>query len=183
MSFTQAACLSVGSTERPMILTPRRSNSGLIFAMYPSSVVQTGVKSFGCEKSTAQPSPIHSWNRMGPSDVCASKSGAVSPIVRANCFSLSSRCTARGPTRSAHAFWASTLECQAYDAAGSTRRTSRSSAAEDERRRRDRPGAGGVERAAAALDEARDERPEAAVLPDRVPQARDDDDAAVRHHL
>jgi hypothetical protein len=28
-------------------LTPRRSNSGLIFAMYPSAVVQTGVKSLG----------------------------------------------------------------------------------------------------------------------------------------
>jgi hypothetical protein len=28
-------------------LTPRRSNSGFIFAMYPSAVVQTGVKSLG----------------------------------------------------------------------------------------------------------------------------------------
>ena len=43
-----------------MILTPRLSNSGLICAMYPSSVVQTGVKSFGWEKRTAQESPIHS---------------------------------------------------------------------------------------------------------------------------
>ena len=50
-----------------MILTPRRSNSGLMLAMYPSSVVQTGVKSFGCEKSTAHESPIHSWKRIGPS--------------------------------------------------------------------------------------------------------------------
>ena len=42
----------------PMILTSRLSNSGLIFAMYPSSVVHTGVKSFGCENSTAQELPI-----------------------------------------------------------------------------------------------------------------------------
>src|SRR4029079_17607210 len=64
-----------------MIFTLRRSNSGLILAMYPSSVVQTGVKSFGCEKSTAHESPIHSWKRSSPSVVCAVKSGAVSLIV------------------------------------------------------------------------------------------------------
>src|SRR5215216_5990146 len=63
-----------------MIFTFRRSNSGLTFAMYPSSVVQTGVKSLGCENSTAHESPIHSWKRTEPSDVSASKSGAVSPI-------------------------------------------------------------------------------------------------------
>ena len=39
--------------------------------------MQTGVKSLGCENSTAQPSPIQSWNRIGPSVVSASKSGAV----------------------------------------------------------------------------------------------------------
>src|SRR2546423_5101374 len=66
-----------------MIFTPRRSNSGLILAMYPSSVVQTGVKSFGCENSTAQESPIQSWKLIGPSVVCAWKSGAVSPILTA----------------------------------------------------------------------------------------------------
>jgi hypothetical protein len=33
---------------------------GLSLAMYPSSVVQTGVKSLGCEKNTAHESPIHS---------------------------------------------------------------------------------------------------------------------------
>src|SRR6185437_9950739 len=60
--------------------TFRRSNSGFIFAMYPSSVVQTGVKSFGCENKTAHESPIQSWNRIRPSLVSASKSGAVSPI-------------------------------------------------------------------------------------------------------
>ena len=43
-----------------MIFTSRRSNSGLILAMYPSSVVHTGVKSFGWENKTAQESPIQS---------------------------------------------------------------------------------------------------------------------------
>src|SRR5438270_3142633 len=42
-----------------------------------------GVKSFGWENSTAQESPIQSWNLIGPSVVSASKSGAVSPICRA----------------------------------------------------------------------------------------------------
>src|SRR5690349_23726471 len=65
-----------------MIFTFLLSNCGLIFAMYPSSVVQTGVKSFGCENRTAHESPIQSWKRIVPSVVCASKSGAVSPICR-----------------------------------------------------------------------------------------------------
>ena len=42
--------------------------------------MHTGVKSFGCENSTAHESPIQSWNRIVPSVVSASKSGAVSPI-------------------------------------------------------------------------------------------------------
>src|SRR5690349_2286380 len=63
-----------------MIFTFLLSNCGLIFAMYPSSVVHTGVKSFGCENRTAHESPIQSWKRIRPSVVCASKSGAVSPI-------------------------------------------------------------------------------------------------------
>src|SRR5712671_1470728 len=63
-----------------MIFTFLRSNCGFIFAMYPSSVVQTGVKSFGCENKTAHESSIQSWKRIRPSVVCASKSGAVSPI-------------------------------------------------------------------------------------------------------
>ena len=33
MANAQPACLSTGSTDRPMILTPLRSNSGLILAM------------------------------------------------------------------------------------------------------------------------------------------------------
>ena len=40
--------------------------------------MQTGVKSFGCEKSTAYPSPTHSWKLIGPAVVSAVKSGAVS---------------------------------------------------------------------------------------------------------
>src|SRR5919197_1554877 len=81
MSFAQPSWSPVESTESPMIFTLRLSNSGLIFAMYPSSVVQTGVKSFGCENSTAHASPIQSWKRILPSVVSTSKSGAVSPIL------------------------------------------------------------------------------------------------------
>src|SRR3954452_14130935 len=66
-----------------MIFTPRLSKAGLMLAMVPSSVVQTGVKSLGCEKRTAQESPIQSWKLIFPSVVSASKSGAVSPIVSA----------------------------------------------------------------------------------------------------
>jgi len=83
MSTAHASWLWTGSTERPRIFTPRRSNAGFSFAMAPSSVVQTGVKSFGWEKRTAHESPIHSWNRIGPSVVIASKSGAVLPSRRA----------------------------------------------------------------------------------------------------
>ena len=46
--------------------------------MLPSSVVQTGVKSFGCENRMAQPSPIHSWKWIVPWVVSAVKSGATS---------------------------------------------------------------------------------------------------------
>src|ERR1700730_12764149 len=81
MSCAHWAWLSSGSTDSSMILTLRPSNSGLIFATYPSSVVHTGGKSRGCENSTAQLSPIQSWKLIGPSVVCAEKSGAVSPIV------------------------------------------------------------------------------------------------------
>ena len=44
--------------------------------------MHTGVKSRGCEKRTAHESPIQSWKLIGPSVVSASKSGAVSPMVR-----------------------------------------------------------------------------------------------------
>src|SRR5262245_41912090 len=82
MSFAQDSWSSVASTDRPMILTLRLSNSGCSLAMYPSSVVHTGVKSFGCENSTAHESPIQSWKLIWPSVVSASKSGAVSPMSK-----------------------------------------------------------------------------------------------------
>src|SRR5215469_16725160 len=78
MSCDHLVWLDTGSTDSPMIFTPRLSNSGLSRAMVPSSVVQTGVKSFGCENSTTQLLPIQSWKRIFPSVVSASKSGAVS---------------------------------------------------------------------------------------------------------
>ena len=65
-----------------MILAPRFSNSGAMPAIAPSSVVQTGVKFFGCEKRTAHPSPIQSWKWMVPFVVSAVKSGAVSLMRR-----------------------------------------------------------------------------------------------------
>src|SRR5580704_6047921 len=83
MSCDHFLWLSTGSTDSPMILTPRLSNSGLSRAIVPSSVVQTGVKSLGWENSTTQLLPIQSWKRILPSVVSASKSGAVSPICSA----------------------------------------------------------------------------------------------------
>src|SRR6478609_11298308 len=80
MSSDHFACLSTGSTLSPISFTPRLSNSGLSLASAPSSVVQTGVKSFGCENNNAQLLPIQSWNLILPSVVWASKSGAVAPI-------------------------------------------------------------------------------------------------------
>src|SRR5882724_9729551 len=54
--------------------------------MYPSSVVQTGVKSFGCEKRMAHPLPIQSWKLIFPWVVSAVELGASllirSPMVR-----------------------------------------------------------------------------------------------------
>src|SRR4029077_15158951 len=81
MSLAHLEWSVTGSTLSPMILVLRLSNSPLSLATMPSSVVHTGVKSFGCENSTAQESPIHSWKRIEPSVVCASKSGAVWLIV------------------------------------------------------------------------------------------------------
>src|SRR5438093_11007640 len=63
--------------------TFRLLNSALILATAPSSVVQTGVKSAGCEKSTPHLSPSHWWKLTSPSVVCAVKSGAVSPSLSA----------------------------------------------------------------------------------------------------
>src|SRR6266545_2475622 len=80
MSSDHFEWLSTGSTLNPISLTPRLSNSGFNFARAPSSVVQTGVKSFGCENKSAQFEPIQSWNLILPSVVWASKSGATAPI-------------------------------------------------------------------------------------------------------
>src|SRR5271165_489172 len=80
MSFDQRLWSSTGSTLSPMILVLRLSNSGLRPAMYPSSVVHTGVKSLGCENRIAHLSPIQSWKWILPSVVSAVKSGASSPM-------------------------------------------------------------------------------------------------------
>src|SRR4051795_10285468 len=85
MSSAHFAWLSTASTDRPMTFVLRLSNSGLSIAIRPSSVVQIGVKSFGCENSTAQESPIQSWNLIFPSVVSAVKSGASSPSCSAMC--------------------------------------------------------------------------------------------------
>src|SRR5947209_15871254 len=52
-----------------------------------SSVVQTGVKSFGCENRMAHPLPIHSWKLIGPSVVSAVKFGA-SSLMRSDIATL-----------------------------------------------------------------------------------------------
>src|SRR6201998_1502701 len=83
MSSDHFECLSTGSTESPISLTPRLSNSGFNFARAPSSVVQTGVKSFGCENNSAQLLPIQSWNLILPSVVSASQFVARAQILRA----------------------------------------------------------------------------------------------------
>jgi len=79
MSAVQRLCESTSSTLTAIILTFRLSNSPFIFAASPSSVVQTGVTSFGWEKRIAHLSPIQSWNLMRPVVVSASKSGATVP--------------------------------------------------------------------------------------------------------
>src|SRR6202162_5965871 len=80
MSSDHFACLPTGSTLNPINWTPRLSNSGFNLTRAPSSVVQTGVKSFGCENRSAQLLPIQSWNLILPSVVSASKLGATAPI-------------------------------------------------------------------------------------------------------
>lgn len=70
---------------RPSICTPRASNSSFSFAKAPSSVVQTGVKSAGCENRIVHFPLRNSWNLILPCVVCASKSGATEPILRRGC--------------------------------------------------------------------------------------------------
>src|ERR1019366_9031744 len=74
---------STESTDNPITLTPRFSNSPLSFAVAPSSVVQTGVYSLGCENSTPQEFPSHECKLIFPTVVSASKSGAMSPSCSA----------------------------------------------------------------------------------------------------
>src|ERR1700704_4123934 len=66
-----------------MILQLRLSNSGFSPAMYPSSVVQTGVKFFGWENRMAHPLPIHSWKLIRPWVLSAVKLGASLLILNA----------------------------------------------------------------------------------------------------
>ena len=73
-------CDLTSSTLTAIAFAFRFSNSCFVFATMPSPVVHTGVKSFGCDMSTHQWLPIHSWNLTCPSVVSASKSGAMSPI-------------------------------------------------------------------------------------------------------
>jgi hypothetical protein len=61
---------------RPTIFTPRFSNSSFSFAKAPSSVVQTGVKSAGCENRIAQLLSMKLWKSMSPCVVVAWKLGA-----------------------------------------------------------------------------------------------------------
>lgn len=60
-------------------LTPRLAHSGANRAAAPNSVVQTGVKSSGCENKIAQDSFFHSYNVRSPCVVGAVKLGAREP--------------------------------------------------------------------------------------------------------
>src|SRR5579863_7647488 len=69
------------STEMPMSLTPRCSNSLKRRPNSVSSVEQTGVKSAGWEKRTTQAPACHSEKLSSPWVDMALKSGAGSPIL------------------------------------------------------------------------------------------------------
>src|ERR1700688_426794 len=79
MSLSHERCDSTESTDRPMSLVLRLSNSDLALEKAPSSVVHTGVKSLGWENRIPHESPSHSWKLIVPSVVSAVKSGATSP--------------------------------------------------------------------------------------------------------
>src|SRR6266853_1004115 len=83
MSLDHFSRSGTESTLRPMILQLRFSNSGFSPAMYPSSVVQTGVKFFGCENKMAHPLPIHSWKLIRPCVESAVKLGVSLLILNA----------------------------------------------------------------------------------------------------
>jgi len=80
MSAIQRSWSSALSTLRPMTLAFLARHSGSSFAVAPNSVVQTGVKSAGCENSTHHESPMNWWKLIGPRLVSASKSGTLSPM-------------------------------------------------------------------------------------------------------
>src|SRR5579863_8099460 len=86
MSCAHLLCCVTGSTLSPIILQLRFAKSGSSPAMYPNSVVHTGVKSLGCENRMAQPSPIHSWKLILPCEVSAVKLGASSLIRNMRCL-------------------------------------------------------------------------------------------------
>src|SRR6266849_10313434 len=83
MSLDHFSRSGTASTLRPTILQLRLSNAGFSPAIYPSSVVQTGVKFFGCENKMAQPFPIHSWKLIRPCVLSAVKLGASLLILNA----------------------------------------------------------------------------------------------------
>src|SRR6266849_9462429 len=83
MSLDHFSRSGTASTLRPTILQLRLSNAGFSPAIYPSSVVQTGVKFFGCENRMAQPFPIHSWKLIRPCVLSAVKLGASLLILNA----------------------------------------------------------------------------------------------------
>lgn len=79
---------------RPIILTPRFSNSSLSLAKAPSSVVQTGVKSAGWEKRIVQLLSMNLWKSISPWVVRALKLGAIytsvnySPLIMDSAYRL-----------------------------------------------------------------------------------------------
>src|SRR3984957_5165344 len=101
MSLSQERCDSTESTDRPMSLVLRLSNSPLALENAPSSVVHTGVKSLGGENRIPHESPSHSWKLIVPAVGSAVKSGAISPkrtamvppafVLRWGCFVTGAR--------------------------------------------------------------------------------------------
>src|SRR5690348_6801727 len=79
MSASHGGSDSIGSTLTAMRLTPRRANSAPSAAVRASSVVHTGVKSAGWDRSITQASPAHWWKEIRPSVESCRKSGAMSP--------------------------------------------------------------------------------------------------------
>src|SRR2546423_1519735 len=80
MFLIHAMCAGTESTERPISCTLRFLNSSERLANSTNSVVQTGVKSAGCEKRTTH-LPLKSESFNCPCVDLASKSGAGSLIL------------------------------------------------------------------------------------------------------